>query len=134
MLKITKFGGSSCASAEQFRKVRAIIEYDPSRRFVVVSAAGRKTKKDNKITDLLYLCRAHVDYHVDYHPVFEIIRARFLEIKAELGLSTPIEADLDVLCEKLPDLSVEELVSRGEYFTARLMADFLGFPDRKSVV
>ena len=128
MLKITKFGGSSCASAEQFRKVRAIIESDPSRRFVVVSAAGRKTKKDNKITDLLYLCRAHVDYHVDYHPVFEIIRARFLEIKAELGLSTPIEADLDALCEKLPDLSVDELVSRGEYFTARLMADFLGFP------
>lgn len=128
MLKITKFGGSSCASAEQFRKVRAIIESDPSRRFVVVSAAGRKTKKDNKITDLLYLCRAHVDYHVDYHPVFEIIRARFLEIKAELGLSTPIEADLDVLCEKLPDLAVDELVSRGEYFTARLMADFLGFP------
>ena len=128
MLKITKFGGSSCASAEQFRKVRAIIESDPSRRFVVVSAAGRKTKKDNKITDLLYLCRAHVDYHVDYHPVFEIIRARFLEIKAELGLSTPIEADLDVLYEKLPDLSVDELVSRGEYFTARLMADFLGFP------
>ncbi len=128
MLKITKFGGSSCASAEQFREVRAIIESDPSRRFVVVSAAGRKTKKDNKITDLLYLCRAHVDYHVDYHPVFEIIRARFLEIKAELGLSTPIEADLDVLCEKLPDLSVDELVSRGEYFTARLMADFLGFP------
>ena len=128
MLKITKFGGSSCASAEQFRKVRAIIESDPSRRFVVVSAAGRKTKKDNKITDLLYLCRAHVDYHVDYHPVFEIIRARFLEIKAELGLSTPIEADLDALCEKLPDLSVDELVSRGDYFTARLMADFLGFP------
>lgn len=128
MLKITKFGGSSCASAEQFRKVRAIIESDPSRRFVVVSAAGRKTKKDNKITDLLYLCRAHVDYHVDYHPVFEIIRARFLEIKADLGLSTPIEADLDALCEKLPDLSVDELVSRGEYFTARLMADFLGFP------
>lgn len=128
MLKITKFGGSSCASAEQFRKVRAIIESDPSRRFVVVSAAGRKTKKDNKITDLLYLCRAHVDYHVDYHPVFEIIRARFLEIKAELGLSTPIETDLDALCEKLPDLSVDELVSRGEYFTARLMADFLGFP------
>lgn len=128
MLKITKFGGSSCASAEQFRKVRAIIESDPSRRFVVVSAAGRKTKKDNKITDLLYLCRAHVDYHVDYHPVFEIIRARFLEIKSELGLSTPIEADIDALCEKLPDLSVDELVSRGEYFTARLMADFLGFP------
>ena len=91
MLKITKFGGSSCASAEQFRKVRAIIESDPSRRFVVVSAAGRKTKKDNKITDLLYLCRAHVDYHVDYHPVFEIIRARFLEIKPNSAFLPPLK-------------------------------------------
>lgn len=128
MLKITKFGGSSCASAEQFRKVRAIIDADPARRFVVVSAAGRKTKKDNKITDLLYLCRAHVDYHVDYHPIFEIIRERFLEIKRELGLETAIEADLEALCERLPNISVDELVSRGEYFTARLMADYLGFP------
>lgn len=128
MLKITKFGGSSCASAEQFRKVKAIIEADPSRRFVVISAAGRKNPKDNKITDLLYLCRAHVDYHVDYRPIFEIIRGRFLEIKHELGLNTPIEDELDAYAEKVPDLSVDELVSRGEYFTSKLMADFLGFP------
>lgn len=128
MLKITKFGGSSCASAEQFRKVKAIIEADPSRRFVVISAAGRKNPKDNKITDLLYLCRAHVDYHVDYRPIFEIIRGRFLEIKHELGLNTPIEDELDAFAAKVPDLSVDELVSRGEYFTSRLMADFLGFP------
>ena len=72
MLKITKFGGSSCASAEQFRKVKAIIEADPSRRFVVISAAGRKTPKDNKLTDLLYLCRAHIEYHVDCQPVFDL--------------------------------------------------------------
>ena len=128
MLKITKVGGSSCASAEQFRKVKAIIEADPSRRFVVISAAGRKNPKDNKITDLLYLCRAHVDYHVDYRPIFEIIRGRFLEIKHELGLNTPIEDELDACAEKVPDLSVDELVSRGEYFTSKLMADFLGFP------
>lgn len=128
MLKITKFGGSSCASAEQFRKVKAIIEADPSRRFVVISAAGIKNPKDNKITDLLYLCRAHVDYHVDYRPIFEIIRGRFLEIKHELGLNTPIEDELDACAEKVPDLSVDELVSRGEYFTSKLMADFLGFP------
>ena len=128
MLKITKFGGSSCASAEQFRKVKAIIEADPSRRFVVISAAGRKNPKDNKITDLLYLCRAHVDYHVDYRPIFEIIRGRVLEIKHALGLNTPIEDELDAFAEKVPDLSVDELVSRGEYFTSRLMADFLGFP------
>ncbi|MBS5218002.1 MAG: aspartate kinase, partial [Sutterella wadsworthensis] len=111
-----------------FRKVKAIIEADPSRRFVVISAAGRKNPKDNKITDLLYLCRAHVDYHVDYRPIFEISRGRFLEIKHELGLNTPIEDELDACAEKVPDLSVDELVSRGEYFTSKLMADFLGFP------
>ena len=105
MLKITKFGGSSCASAEQFRKVKAIIEADPSRRFVVISAAGRKTPKDNKLTDLLYLCRAHIEYHVDCQPVFDLIKGRLLEIKNELGLDTPIEEELSRFREALPDLT-----------------------------
>lgn len=136
MIKITKFGGSSCASAEQFRKVRAIIEADPARRFVVISAAGRKHKKDNKLTDLLYLCRAHIEYHVDCSPVFELIRGRLMEIRDELGLATPIEAELEAFREALPDLSIDEIASRGEYFTSRLMADFLGFPfvDAKDVI
>ena len=55
MMKITKFGGSSVANAQQFRKVKHIIESDPARRFVVVSASGREHKKDNKVTDLQYL-------------------------------------------------------------------------------
>ena len=136
MIKITKFGGSSCASAEQFRKVKDIIEADPARRFVVVSAAGRRFKKDNKLTDLLYLCEAHVKYHVDHLPLFNMIAERFLEIKRELGVNTPIEAELDAMREALPDLSTDDIVSRGEYFTARLMADYLGFAfvDAKDVV
>ena len=136
MLKITKFGGSSCASAEQFRKVKAIIEADPSRRFVVISAAGRKTPKDNKLTDLLYLCRAHIEYHVDCQPVFDLIKGRLLEIKTELGLDTPIEEELSRFRAALPDLTIDDIASRGEYFTSRLMADFLGFPfvDAKDVV
>ena len=73
MIKITKFGGSSVANAEQFRKVKHIIESDDARRFVVISAAGKADKEDNKITDLLYLCHAHVEYHVDYHGIFDII-------------------------------------------------------------
>ena len=128
MIKITKFGGSSVANAEQFRKVKHIIESDDARRFVVVSAAGKADKEDNKITDLLYLCHAHVEYHVDYHGIFDIIRQRFLDIKNELGLSIMIEKELDELCERLPKLSVDELVSRGEYFTSRMMADYLRFP------
>ena len=64
MIKITKFGGSSVANAQQFAKVKNIIESDPARRFVVVSAVGRANKQDNKVTDLLYLCQAHMQYHV----------------------------------------------------------------------
>ena len=136
MIKITKFGGSSVASAEQFKKVKAIIESDESRRFVVISAAGKRNSKDNKITDLLYLCQAHVTYHVDYLPLFNLIAERFLEIKRELGLTTPIEDDLEDMRVRLPDMSVDEIVSRGEFFTSKLMADFLGFPfvDAKNIV
>ena len=136
MIKITKFGGSSVASAEQFKKVKAIIEADPGRRFVVSSAAGKRFKGDNKITDLLYLCQAHVTYHVDYLPLFSRICERFREIRDELGLTTDIETELAEMRDKLPDMTVDEIVSRGEYFTSRLMADYLGFPfvDAKDVV
>ena len=136
MIKITKFGGSSCASAEQFQKVKNIIEADPTRRFVVVSAAGRRFKKDNKLTDLLYLCEAHLKYHVDHLPLFNMIAERFFEIKREIGVDTPIEEELAAMREALPEMSTDDIVSRGEYFTARLMADFLGyaFVDAKDVV
>lgn len=136
MIKITKFGGSSVANAEQFKKVKNIIQADPARRFVVISAAGKAGDDKNKITDLLYLCNAHVEYHVDYMSVFEMIRERFFRIKKDLGLSTPIEEELEKLSRDLPGISVDELVSRGEYFTSRMMADYLGFPfvDAKDVI
>ena len=73
MLKITKFGGSSVADSTQFKKVKSIIESDPARKFVIVSASGKRNPKDNKITDLLYLCHAHIEYHVDYLPLFKMI-------------------------------------------------------------
>lgn len=56
MLKVLKFGGSSMADAHQFAKVKAIVDSDPSRRVVVVSAAGKRSRDDHKLTDLLYLC------------------------------------------------------------------------------
>ena len=104
MIKITKFGGSSVADAEQFKKVKAIIEADPSRRFVVSSASGKRFKGDNKITDLLYLCQAHVTYHVDYLPLFNMIADRFRSIRAELGLKVDIETDLAIedACDSSP--------------------------------
>ena len=94
-LIVQKFGGSSVAQASQFKKVRDIIQADPDRRYVVVSAPGKRFSNDSKITDLLYLLDAHRTYHVDGSNVFRLIKERFLEIKEELDLKQPIEKELD---------------------------------------
>ena len=128
MLKTVKFGGSSVAGPDQFRKVKAIVESDPSRRVVVVSAAGKRSPDDHKLTDLLYLCHAHLQYGVSCDEIFDTIRDRLLSIRDELGLACPVEEKLDALRARLnKDFSVDELVSRGEYFTSLLMAEYLGY-------
>ncbi len=128
MLKVVKFGGSSMADAAQLTKVKNIIESDSARKVVVVSAAGKRNSDDHKITDLLYLCHAHIKYGVEYDSIFDIIRKRYIEIKNDLKLDTDIEAVLDEIEEKMKDgISQDELVSRGEYLAARLMADLLGY-------
>ena len=128
MLKVAKFGGSSVAGAEQFKKVKSIIEADPSRRVVVVSAAGKRSGDDHKLTDLLYLCHAHLNYGVSCDDILQTIEQRFAEIRAALGLRFDAEGEMEKLRARLSrDTSVDELVSRGEYFTARLMAEYLGF-------
>lgn len=128
MLKVAKFGGSSVAGAEQFEKVRNIIESDPARKVVVVSAAGKRSKDDHKLTDLLYLCHAHLNYGVSCDEIFETIERRLVEIKESLQISYDVAADLRKFKQRLSkEMSVDEIVSRGEYFTGRLMADFLGY-------
>lgn len=128
MLKVLKFGGSSMADAVQFAKVKAIVEADPARRVVVVSAAGKRFKNDHKLTDLLYLCHAHLQYGVACDSIFDMIAQRYLDIRDQLGLKTDLEGEFDVLRARMDrGISQEELVSRGEYFAARLMADYLGF-------
>ena len=129
MFKVTKFGGSSMADAGQYRKVRDIVLADPGRRVVIVSAAGKRFSGDHKLTDLLYLCHAHTQYGVDCDSVFEMITSRYLEIRDELGLTLELESEFAELKKRLDakKVSQDELVSRGEYFSAKLMAAFLGF-------
>ncbi|MDH6367097.1 MULTISPECIES: aspartate kinase [Breznakia] len=137
MIKIVKFGGSSVASATQFQKVKGIVQADESRRFVVVSASGKANKDDNKITDLLYLCHAHLKYNISPEPIFNMIEQRFLEIKKELQLQYDIQKDLDALRKELvKTIDVDYLVSRGEYLTGLLMAEYLDyhFVDAKDIV
>ena len=129
MLKVTKFGGSSMADAGQYRKVRDIVLADPSRKVVVVSAAGKRFKDDHKITDLLYLCYAHTQYGVECNRVYDMITSRYLQIRDELGLDLDLESEFAQLKARLDKKKVTQdaLVSRGEYFSARLMAALLGF-------
>ena len=136
MLKITKFGGSSVANVEQFKKIKNIIQQDPTRRSIVVLAPGKRFSPDNKITDLLYLLDAHRKYHVDASSVFKLIKNRFIEIKNELGLKQPIEKELDAFYTNLNQMSQAVIVSRGEYFCAKLMAEYLGyaFVDAKDII
>ncbi len=128
MLKVLKFGGSSMADAAQFEKIRNIVRSDPTRQVVVVSAPGKRSRDDHKVTDLLYLCHAHLKYGVSCEHIFALIRQRYEGIAADCGLTTDLSADFDRLWEKmLSGISQDELVSRGEYFAARLMADYLGY-------
>ena len=128
-MKVVKFGGSSMADAGQYRKIRDILQADPERRVVIVSAAGKRFSGDHKITDLLYLCHAHTQYGVDCSNVFDMIRSRYLEIRDELGIKLDLESEFAALKSGLDRkmVSQDELASRGEYFSARLMAAFLGF-------
>ena len=117
------------ADAGQYRKIRDILLANPERKVVVVSAAGKRGKDDHKITDLLYLCYAHSQYGVDCDRVFDMIASRYLEIRSELGLDVEIETDLAELKKRIDKKSIsqDELVSRGEYFSAKLLAAFLDF-------
>ncbi|MBR7122400.1 MAG: aspartate kinase [Oscillospiraceae bacterium] len=129
MLKVTKFGGSSMADAGQYRKVRDIVLADPERKVVIVSAAGKRNSDDHKLTDLLYLCHAHTKYGVACDPIFDMITSRYLEIRDELGLSLDLESEFAELKKRLDakQVSKDELASRGEYYSAKLMAAFLDF-------
>lgn len=138
MLTVTKFGGSSLSWEAQFKKVKSIVQSDPNRRVVVVSALGKRQSSDNKMTDLLYLISAHIRHGVSYDAMWETIVSRFIAVKEELGLAYDVAADLELLREELSGQNVNEeyLVSRGEYLTAKLIAEYLGheFIDAKDVI
>ena len=123
---VAKFGGSSVADAAQFRKVAAIMQADPRRRILVVSAPGKRRPDEAKITDLLYLCHDMTAMATSIDEPFGLITERFLGIAAELGIDSALPGLLQVFRRELEaGCSREFAVSRGEYFCARLMAEFL---------
>ena len=129
MLKTVKFGGTSLANAEQFRKCAAIVQAEDSRRYVVVSAPGKRSGNDIKVTDLLYSCYEAAAAGKDFSEPFGVIRSRFAEIIRELGLEISLDEALDQIAYDLKNYPNRDYAaSRGEYLSAIVMSAYLGRP------
>jgi len=136
---VAKFGGSSVADAQQIRKTKAIASADAARRFVVVSGPGKRSKEDEKVTDLLYLFKDQAAAGQTYEAerTFTVIKARFLGLETELGVSVGMAGLLAEIRDRLTaGASRDYAASRGEYLNARLIAAFYGydFVDAEGVV
>lgn len=127
-LIVAKFGGSSLASSEQFRKVKSIVLDNEKRRYIVPSAPGKRFKKDYKITDLLYLCHAHAQNEIPFDDVFKIIEERYVTLAKELEVRIDIKKYLDEVKKKVEEgASADYTASRGEYLNGLILADYLGY-------
>lgn len=136
-LKVVKFGGSSVADGIQLAKMKAIVEADPARRYVVVSAPGKRFSGDSKITDLLFLCKSQKDRNVDYEQLFQVIADRYSGIMHSLDIEANLDGELALIKERLEaGWSEDYIVSRGEYLSAFLVAAYLGydFIDTKGLI
>lgn len=127
-LIVAKFGGSSLADSEQFRKVKAIVTADEGRRYIVPSAPGKRRNNDYKITDLLYLCHAHVQQGIPFDEVFMVISQRYEELVSELQIKLNIKDYLQEIKEKVSaGASADYTASRGEYLNGLILSRYLGF-------
>ena len=137
MVKVVKFGGSSLASADQFRKACDIIRADKDRRYVVDSAPGRRFDDDDKVTDLLYRCHREAYEGEDFTETLDRIRKRFDDIARGLEVQVPLAKEFDVIADNLKNGASEDYAaSRGEYLNGMIMAAYLDceFVDAAEVV
>ena len=123
---VCKFGGSSVADAGQVRKIESILRADAHRRYVVVSALGKRKKEDQKVTDLLYLCHELAAAGLDISEPFHIIRDRHLELANDLGVDLDVAGLLEEVRQQTQGGASRDFVaSRGEYLSGRIVAAYL---------
>ena len=128
MKKVVKFGGSSLANAEQFKKVGEIIRADEGRRYVVPSAPGRRFSNDTKVTDMLYDCYHRAEEDEDFSDALQNIRDRYDEIIHGLGLSLNLDNEFETIAENFRSkIGTDYAASRGEYLNGIVMAEYLGY-------
>lgn len=127
--KVIKFGGSSLADAEQFRKAAGIVKSDPSRRYVVASAPGKRSDADEKVTDMLYRCHELAARHEPYDEVFSRVETRYREILSGLEMDVYfLDGEFQKIRSALRrQTEPDYLASRGEYLNSLILAEFLGF-------
>ena len=128
MNKVVKFGGSSLASAKQFKKVKDIIMADKSRRYVIPSAPGKRTTNDEKVTDLLYACYSAASEGRSYKKIFDAITSRYEQIITGLDLNVNLDFEFKTIEENfLAKKGRDYAASRGEYLNGIIMAAYLGY-------
>ena len=128
MTKVVKFGGSSLASAEQFKKVGNIIRAEDSRRFVVPSAPGKRFSDDIKVTDMLYGCYDLAAKGKDFEKEFNAIKKRYYGIINELELELSLESEFDIIRSCfIGKAGRDYAASRGEYLNGIVLANYLGY-------
>lgn len=126
--KVVKFGGSSLADANQFRKVAAIIKSDEKRRYVVPSAPGKRFSDDIKVTDMLYKCCELAGSGIDFSETFQMIKDRYNGIISELGIDMSLDEDFDFIENELKKSPARDFAaSRGEYLNGKVLANYLGY-------
>ena len=137
VLKVCKFGGTSMADGNVMNRVKAIIDSDKDRKYIVVSAPGKRYSGDIKITDILYECHKEVEKNGSCGAAFQLIRSRFNSIVRELNIDFDIKSVLDETEARINSENDEDFTaSRGEYLSARVMAEVLGakFVDAEDVI
>lgn len=128
MKKVVKFGGSSLASANQFKKVGDIIRSDKSRRYVIPSAPGKRFSDDTKVTDMLYKCYGIALKEKDFTEALNKIKERYQEIIDGLSLTLSLEKEFDIIRENFGKKAGRDYAaSRGEYLNGIIMADYLKY-------
>ena len=137
MIKVVKFGGSSLASAEQFKKVGNIIRADEDRKYVVPSAPGKRFPEDTKVTDMLYKCYAEAEAGKNIEKSLKAIEERYNEIIKGLGLKLSLKEQFETIRKNFEaKAGTDYAASRGEYLNGIIMANYLGyeFIDAASVI
>lgn len=127
-LVVAKFGGSSLADANQFRKVAEIIKENPDRRYIVPSAPGKRFDSDIKVTDLLYNAYELASEGEDFTEVLKTIEQRFDSIISELGLDMDLSGEYEKIKVALESNAGRDYAaSRGEYLSGMILSELIGY-------